>query len=273
MDGGDTLTSMTPLSPVDEVTVTSQRPLDAALTLSPHQRGPGDPAHRRSADGAIWASFSRQLSGPVSLPHHAVGSPYGPGYRPGVPGATEFSDRRAEALLGLDDEGRRFCARASQARRSSSDASLICASAAPDASWEALVPAILEQRVQRHRRVCRMAPAADQIRGAPTRPRARRNASSTHRGPMASNAVMGIPSRERRSSEVQDDRSVRSRRRPPRAGIHVPQDRGDPNGCERYPASGSGLPPKWAQRAFGDSDALSVGDYHLSCRRRVVTAG
>ena len=268
MDGGDTLTSMTPLSPVDEVTVTSQRPLDAALTLSPHQRGPGDPAHRRSADGAIWR-VSRQLSGPVTYritqsDRHTVR------VQAWGPGATEFLTG-AEALLGLDDEAEDFAPehpKLAEAHRRFPHLRI----GRTGRVMEALVPAILEQRVHGIDAFAAWRPAADQIRGAPTRPRARRNASSTHRGPMASNAVMGIPSRERRSSEVQDDRSVRSRRRPPRAGIHVPQDRGD-----QTVASGTRRRDLDCRR----SGSACIRRFRCTlgrrlppfCRRRVVTAG
>eukprot|EP01133_Synstelium_polycarpum_P021966 gene21966-26374_t len=220
MDGGDTLTSMTPLSPVDEVTVTSQRPLDAALTLSPHQRGPGDPAHRRSADGAIWR-VSRQLSGPVTYritqsDRHTVR------VQAWGPGATEFLNG-AEALLGLDDEAEDFAPehpKLAEAHRRFPHLRI----GRTGRVMEALVPAILEQRVHgidafaawrrlltKSKTIVQCARVADRLEQASTFPRTE-----------ATKRLRAVPG----------------------VGIWTAAE--------------------VAQRAFGDSDALSVGDYHLA---------
>ncbi|MBF7732825.1 DNA-3-methyladenine glycosylase family protein [Rhodococcus erythropolis] len=259
MDDGDTLTSMTPLSPVDEVTVTSQRPLDAALTLSPHQRGPGDPAHRRSADGAIWR-VSRQLSGPVTYritqsDRHTVR------VQAWGPGATEFLTG-AEALLGLDDEAEDFAPehpKLAEAHRRFPHLRI----GRTGRVMEALVPAILEQRVHGIDAFAAWRRLLTKFGERPPGP-----APDGMRVPLTADQWRRMPSWEFHRANVDPARS-KTIVQCARVADRLEQASSFPRAeatkrLRAVPGVGIWTAAEVAQRAFGDSDALSVGDYHLA---------
>ncbi|MFD6444604.1 DNA-3-methyladenine glycosylase family protein [Promicromonospora sp. NPDC060204] len=122
---------------------TSSRRLDVGLTLGPLAHGPGDPTFHRAADGSVWRT-SLLRTGPVTQqfvpagPHEVVVRLWGDGAR-----------EAAEALpvlLGEDDDATGFVPppqvrdahrRAAGLRMPRSGRVL-----------ESLVPAVLEQRVQ-----------------------------------------------------------------------------------------------------------------------------
>ncbi|WP_239073309.1 DNA-3-methyladenine glycosylase family protein [Sediminihabitans luteus] len=85
--------------------LTSRRPLDLHRTLAPLARGPYDPAHRRTPDGAVWRT-SRTPAGPVTYrleqtgPHDVVARLWGPGAHDA---ATTLPD-----LLGEHDDPEGF---------------------------------------------------------------------------------------------------------------------------------------------------------------------
>jgi 3-methyladenine DNA glycosylase/8-oxoguanine DNA glycosylase len=78
---------------------------DLALTLRVHRRGPGDPAYRVDASGAVWRT-SRTPDGPATLRVTAGGAavPGAAGVSDGRPGAAGVSDGRPGAA-GVSDFG------------------------------------------------------------------------------------------------------------------------------------------------------------------------
>ncbi|GIH72288.1 DNA-3-methyladenine glycosylase family protein [Sphaerimonospora thailandensis] len=137
-------------------------PIDVALTLAPHRRGGSDPAWRRTPDGAVWRT-ARTPDGPATLRIVTIeraGEVRAQAWGPGA----EWSLERLPGLLGADDDVAGFAdllaalarsARAGeteQARRAMFVARL--AARHPGLRigrslrvFEALVPAVLEQKV------------------------------------------------------------------------------------------------------------------------------
>ncbi|MEW9527120.1 DNA-3-methyladenine glycosylase [Microbispora sp. NPDC049125] len=134
-------------------------PVDAALTLSPHRRGGGDPAWRRTPDGAIWRTC-RTPEGSGTLRVVTAGAEVrAQAWGPGAQWLLETLPR----LLGADDDVAGFAALlaelAGAARRdpgAARAAAFVAGLAARHPGlrigsslrvFEALVPAVLEQKV------------------------------------------------------------------------------------------------------------------------------
>jgi 3-methyladenine DNA glycosylase/8-oxoguanine DNA glycosylase len=132
-------------------------PFDLALTLSPHRRGGGDPAWRRTPDGAIWRT-SRTPEGPGTLRVTVSGGEvlaqaWGPG--------ADWLLQTLPSLLGADDDVAGFAAMLARLTRSGDPrqarAAAFVAGLADRAAglrigrslrvFEALAPAVLEQKV------------------------------------------------------------------------------------------------------------------------------
>lgn len=222
------------------------------------RRGPADPTFQRAPDGAIWRT-SLMESGPVTA-HIARTGAQEVRLRAWGAGAAEFIDA-APALLGLDDEWSDFvpthpvvvrAARAAAHLRLGRTGRVL----------EALIPAILEQRV----------PGADAFRAwrilvtkfgtpapgpAPNRMRVFPTAEVWQR----------IPSWEYHRANVDPGRARTIVGCAGRASAlerlvdRTPQDAR----AALTSLSGVGVwtAAEVAQRAFGDADALSVGDYHV----------
>ncbi len=95
------MTPMAPAPPPDgEATVPVDGPLDLRRTLSAHGRGAGDPCLRFEASGSAWRT-SRTPDGPVTLFIQAQAS--GVRARAWGPGAAWALDRLG-ALVGADDD-------------------------------------------------------------------------------------------------------------------------------------------------------------------------
>jgi 3-methyladenine DNA glycosylase/8-oxoguanine DNA glycosylase len=233
-------------------------PASPAMTLSPQRRGPGDPCYQL-VDGAIWRT-SLMSSGPVtarivkSATNFVECEAWGEG-------ATEFVER-LPAMLGVYDDLTGFAPeeptvaaafrRAPHLRLGRTDRVL-----------EALIPAVLEQRVA----------GKDAFRawrllvtkfGAP----APGPAPERMRVPPSAEAWARIPSWEFHLANVDPGRSrtlvgvaqraaalERLSSRPPQAARTA---------LMSLPGIGVWTAAEVAQRAWGDADALSVGDYHLS---------
>ncbi|GAB3156600.1 DNA-3-methyladenine glycosylase family protein [Microbispora hainanensis] len=131
--------------------------LDLALTLSPHRRGGGDPAWRRTPDGAIWRT-SRTPEGPGTLRVTAGhGEVHAQAWGPGAGWLLET----LPSLLGADDDIAGFAAMLARLTRSDDPrqarAAAFVAGLAGRAAglrigrslrvFEALAPAVLEQKV------------------------------------------------------------------------------------------------------------------------------
>ncbi|ORB27022.1 DNA-3-methyladenine glycosylase family protein [Mycolicibacterium parafortuitum] len=233
-------------------------PANPGWTLSPLRRGRADPCYHDAADGSIWRT-SLMRSGPVTARISRSA--------PGVvdceawgPGAAEFIDT-LPALLGADDDAgfapdeptvARAAAKAPHLRLGRTGRVL-----------EALIPAILEQRVvgKDARRAWRQlvteygapapGPAPAHLRTPPT-PEAWRRIPSwkfhlANVDPGRARTVVGCAQRA--------DALERLVTRTPEAARTAMMS---------LPGVGIWTAAETAQRAFGDADALSVGDYHLA---------
>jgi 3-methyladenine DNA glycosylase/8-oxoguanine DNA glycosylase len=245
---------LTPL----ERTVTFDGPVSLGATLFPLRRGPGDPTFQVTADGAIWRT-SRQASGPVTARLARVGSDTVTAQMWG-PGAAEFADG-LPAYLGADDDASDF----------------VPTHPVVAASWrkarhlrlgrtglvlESLIPAVIEQRVQgadafRAFRILvtkygtpAPGPAPDRMRVFPEADVWRHIPSwEFHRANVDPGRARTVVGCAQRADAVQ--RLVQRAPQDARAAL------------TSLPGVGVWTAAETAQRAFGDADALSVGDYHV----------
>ena len=242
-----------------ECTLTFPGPASAEHTLAPQRRGPGDPCFQTDAERAIWRT-SLQASGPVTACISRTG-PASVHCRAWGEGAEEFVGN-LPALLGAQDDTRDFrpthptvvaaLARAPQLRIGRTGRLL-----------EALIPAVLEQRVQ----------GVDAFRswrllvttfGTP----APGPAPKGMRVPPSAQDWQAIPSWEFHRANVDPGRmrtvmgcaqraeSIERLATRPAAEARA--------ALMSVPGVGVWTAAEVAQRALGDADALSVGDYHLS---------
>jgi 3-methyladenine DNA glycosylase/8-oxoguanine DNA glycosylase len=239
-------------------TVTFAGVASPEITLAPLRRGPRDPSFQVCDDGAIWqtvllpsGSVTARISRAAANAVHCMawGS-----------GAAEFLDA-LPAMLGADDDASDFAP---------SEPTVVAAHrrmphlrlGRTGRVLDALIPAILEQRV----------PGADAFRSwrvlvtkfgtpppgpAPTRMRV----------PPSADAWRHIPSWEFHRANVDPGRArtvVSCARRASSlerlASRPAEQAR---DALTSLPGVGVWTAAETAQRAFGDPDALSVGDYHI----------
>ncbi len=237
-------------------------PLDAGLVLGLHRHGGGDPTFRTDADGSIWRT-SLTPAGPATL---RVTRPLGRGQHPGAgPGLGTRS--------GLD-AGRRCptCSAPATGPATSGPPTPCCASwpsgtpggriGRTDRVLEALVPAVLEQKVvgleafRAWRLLLRRfglpapGPAPAGMRVCP---------------PAATWAA--IPSWEWHRAGAEGVRAATIRGAARVAGrleeiVTLPAAEADRR-LRSLPGIGVWTSAEIRQRACGDPDALSVGDYNL----------
>ncbi|SEF97431.1 3-methyladenine DNA glycosylase/8-oxoguanine DNA glycosylase [Thermomonospora echinospora] len=226
-------------------------PLDVAGTLEPHCRGRHDPAYRVTADGAVWrASFTPDGPGTLRVRERAdlgvvEASAWGPGAGWLLDGLPE--------LLGAEDEPgslepvhavvKEGLARWRGLRVGRSNR-----------VFEALVPAVLEQKVVTTeawrawgyllRRFGEPAPGAPEMR-VPPPPAvwARIPSWEWHRAGAEAVRARTIVNAARAASRLEEDAAERRLRSLPGIGVWTAAE--------------------IRQRAVGDPDAVSVGDYHL----------
>ncbi|WP_068164527.1 DNA-3-methyladenine glycosylase family protein [Rhodococcus phenolicus] len=233
-------------------------PVDVAQTLRPLQRGPYDPCHRRHGD-TVWRT-SRMETGPVTYRLRQDG-PAGARCHAWGPGAEELL-AGLPALLGADDDATGFA-----------PAHPLLAGAhrrlpglrvtRTGRVFEALIPAILEQRVHGvaafaswRRLVTRF---GDPAPGPAPRGMAVPPSADTWRR---------VPSWEFHKANVDPGRG-RTIVRCAQLGDSLERLAGEPpeqaqRKLRSLPGVGVWTAAEVAQRAFGDADALSVGDYHLA---------
>jgi 3-methyladenine DNA glycosylase/8-oxoguanine DNA glycosylase len=238
--------------------VTFGGPANPSMTLSPLRRGPGDPCFQR-VDGAIWKT-SLMDSGPVTARIAASGrnvvdcEAWGDG-------ADEFCTR-LPAMLGAHDDTTGFAPvepTIAAAHRKVPNLRL----GRTDRVLEALIPAVLEQRVSGKDafRAWRLlvtkfgtpapGPAPARMRVPPSADVWRRIPSwefhLANVDPGRARTLVGCAHRaeslERLSNRSTDEARI---------------------ALMSLPGVGEWTAAETAQRAFGDADALSVGDYHLS---------
>jgi 3-methyladenine DNA glycosylase/8-oxoguanine DNA glycosylase len=228
------------------------------MTLSPLRRGPGDPCYQ-IVDGAIWKT-TLMPSGPVTA-HITTSARDTVDCEAWGSGAMEFVDG-LPAWLGAEDDATGFAP---------TEPTIAAAYRAvphlrlgrTDRVFEALVPAVLEQRVAGKDafRAWRLLVAKY---GAP----APGPAPVRMRVPPSPDAWRRIPSWEFHLSNVDPARArtivgcaqradslERLTTRPPEQARSA---------LRSLPGVGEWTAAEVAQRAWGDADALSVGDYHLS---------
>jgi len=227
-------------------------------TLAPLRRGPRDPCFRLPGDGTIWRT-SLLSSGPVTArisraaPNAAHCMAWGGG-------APEFIEM-LPAMLGADDDASDFEPRdpvVAAAHQRVPHLRL----GRTGRVLEALIPAIVEQRV----------PGADAFRswrvlvskhGTP----APGPAPDGMRVPPSADAWRHIPSWEFHRANVDPRRAqtvVSCARRAASLERLVSQPAEQVRrALTALPGVGEWTAAETAQRAFGDADAVSVGDYHI----------
>ncbi|MFD4182749.1 DNA-3-methyladenine glycosylase family protein [Rhodococcus sp. NPDC058514] len=230
-----------------------------ALTLAPLGRGPYDPCHRVAADGAIWRTSLLPTGAVTYRLTQADASTVS--CRAWGPGAREFETTLAD-LLGERDDTAGFAPehpKVAEANRRFPGLRI----PRTGRVFEALVPAILEQRVHTvaaqaswRRLVLRYGepapgPAPDGMRVPPPAEVWRRIPSwEFHRA--------GVD--PRRSRVIVTAAAVASRLEEA-AAMTAPEASAR---LRVVPGIGQWTAAEVAQRALGDADALSVGDFHLS---------
>jgi len=253
-------TTLGPIEPTDsqQRTVTFPGPASPGATLFPWRRGSGDPTFQVDTDRSIWRT-SLLVSGPVSAritrtgPNTVRAQAWGDG-------AAEFLDG-LPALLGLDDDWTDFV-----------PTHPVVADAARRAAYfrlgrsgrvlEALIPAIIEQRVPgadafRAWRVLLTrygtpapGPAPERMRVFPAPQVWRRIPSwEFHRANIDPGRARTIVGAAQRADAL--ERLVSGTGPAARTALMS------------LPGVGIWTAAETAQRAFGDADALSVGDYHV----------
>ncbi|WP_018682360.1 DNA-3-methyladenine glycosylase family protein [Actinokineospora enzanensis] len=241
-------------------------PLDLAAVLRPLRRGTGDPAFRQDERGIWLAANTPDGPGTLLLRVHAgevCADAWGSGADVLVDGVP--------ALLGAEDDDSGFeCLHPliAETRRAKPGLRL----GATGRVWDVLLAAVLEQKVtgvearQSWRELARRfgtaapgpAPAGTRVPPTPT-------------------AVLGIPDWEWHTAGVD-----RTRRRTLIAAAQVAgrlERAAELRGVEgrlllrKVPGIGVWTAAEVAQRAWGDPDAVSVGDYHIPALVGYALAG
>ena len=235
------------------------RQVDVVGTLGVHCRGRGDPTHRTTPDGVVWRTC-RSADGPATLrvtARPAQGDVAMTAWGPGAQAALEALPQ----WLGTDDDPAGFRpAHPLLARAARRHAGLLVGRTG--LVMEALVPAVLEQKVtgQEAWRGWRTlllrfgdpapGPAPDGMRVVPTPQR-----------------WASLPSWEWHRAGVGPNRSgtiVRAARLATRleAVVHVCGTDAERR-LRTVPGIGAWTAAEVRQRALGDPDAVSIGDFHL----------
>lgn len=236
------------------------RPVDLGTTLGPMRRGPGDPTFRSVRTGGIWRT-TRTPDGPATCRlavRAGLGEVHAAAWGPGADWALD----QVPALLGAHDDPDGFEPRHPVLREAWRR----------HPGWrvprsgrvlEALLPAVLEQKVT----------GAEAFRAFRTlvRRHGERAPGPGELVPPGMHVVPAaavwakVPSWEWHRAGV--DRS-RSRTAVTAAGVagRLEQLCGSPDATRRLqavPGVGAWTAAEVGQRALGDADALSVGDFHL----------
>ncbi|MCX4096448.1 DNA-3-methyladenine glycosylase family protein [Nocardia sp. alder85J] len=240
-------------------TVTADRAVDLAHTLAPLRRGAGDPCHRTTADGGHWRA-ARMASGVVTYRLEQSG-PCAVAARAWGTGASEFLDG-LPGLLCLDEDVSGFepvHPKIVEAHRRFPGLRMLRTGLV----FEALVPAVLEQRVHTisaraswRQLVWKFGEPAPGPTPAPMRV------------PPDADTWRHIPSWVYHRANVDPQRSrtiVLAARMADKLEQAATMTHAE--AARRLcvvPGIGVWTAAEIAQRALGDPDALSVGDFHLA---------
>ena len=247
------------LRPDASTTWRPHQPVDVRRTLSPLGRGAGDPTHRVTDDGVVWRTTLMPRGGVTYRLtqqglHEVSCSAWGPGAEELMAGLPD--------LLGARDDDTGFTPRHP----------LLAEAAARHPGLrvprtgrvvEALVPAVLEQKVTGKEAQASFRRLVLQHGTAAPGP-----APQGMRVPPSAEAWRRIPSWDWHRAGVGPQRSrtvCLAMRHAPRLEETVgmaPEDAA--RRLSAIPGIGVWTVAEIAQRALGDADALSVGDYHLS---------
>ncbi len=246
------------VSPV-RTTWRPQLPVDVRRTLSPLSRGRGDPTHRTTEDGALWRT-SHAATGPVTYrleqrgPHEIACTAWGPGAEEVVAGLPDLLGGR-DGADGFEPRHPRLV-----------DAALRHPGLRVPRTGrvvEALVPAVLEQKVTGKEARASFRTLVLRF-GSP----APGPAPAGMVVPPSAEGWRHVPSWEWHRAGVDPQRSkticlaMRYAAKLEQAVGMAPADAA--TRLSAVPGIGPWTVAEVAQRALGDTDALSVGDYHLS---------
>lgn len=242
-----------------QTTVALTGPVDLHRTLSPLRRGVRDPAYRVGSDGAVWratlmasgaATLRLTQCGPCEVRVEAWG-----------PGAAEAL-ASAPAMLGAHDDASAFDPPPGPVRDAFRRAAGVRVTRTGRV-LEALVPAVLEQRVitrtahdawsflLRAHGVPAPGPAPDGMRVPPSAAGwADVPVWDFHRAGVDPRRARAVVTAARLAPRLEE--TVRMAPLDALARLTV------------VPGVGAWTAAETAQRALGDADAVSVGDYHLS---------
>jgi 3-methyladenine DNA glycosylase/8-oxoguanine DNA glycosylase len=247
--------------------IESGAPVDLRRTLAIHRRGPGDPTLRFSRDGSAWRA-TRTPDGPATLRLVAEGAAiraqaWGPG--------AAWAIGQAPELVGADDDAAGFAAllaghallRALNARfpgiRIGRTRRVL----------EALVPAIIEQKVTgdeaRTAFIALVRRHGEPAPGPWDEPSDRRAAPM--RVPPAPTTLAGLPGYAYHPLGLERRRADAIRFAAGRAArveecMNLPMSDAYAR-LLALPLVGPWTAAEVGLRAFGDADAVSVGDFHL----------
>jgi 3-methyladenine DNA glycosylase/8-oxoguanine DNA glycosylase len=240
-------------------TVRTAAPVDLRRTLAPLRRGVRDPAYQPTVDGAVWRA-TRLSSGPATMRLHQLGptevrvDAWGPG------AVQALAD--APALVGELDDASTFDPAPGPVRDAYRRSAAVRLTRTGQV-LEALVPAILEQRV-----ITRTAHDAWRWllvhHGEP----APGPAPAGMLVPPAAAGWAAVPSWDYHRAGV-DPRRARAVQAAARLADRLEEAAAlGPTETTRrlllVPGIGVWTAAETTQRALGDADAVSVGDYHLS---------
>ncbi|MFE6358855.1 DNA-3-methyladenine glycosylase family protein [Streptomyces sp. NPDC057806] len=242
-------------------------PVDARLTLSSLRRGPRDPTHRLEPDGTLWRT-ALTASGPVTyrIRQHRLDDLRIDAWGPG---AAELADSVGREL-GADDRPELF--------RTDHPVLLDAVRRLPGLRvpctgrlFEALVPAVLEQRVVGLDAFASFARLVRRYGAPPPGP-----APDGMRLPPPPETWRTVPSWEWRRAGVDLHRSA-TLVEAARHAARLERAAGDPADAytvmAKLPGVGVWTAAQVGHRALGDADALPLGDYHLATMTGLALLG